>query len=35
VRAGGARNTLRMEAAMSLYGHEIDASISPFEAGLE
>jgi aminomethyltransferase len=31
----GARNTLRLEAAMSLYGHEIDASISPFEAGLE
>jgi len=31
----GARNTLRLEAAMSLYGHEIDASISPFEAGLD
>ena len=30
----GARNTLRLEAAMALYGHEIDASISPFEAGL-
>jgi aminomethyltransferase len=30
----GARNTLRLEAAMSLYGNEIDASISPFEAGL-
>jgi aminomethyltransferase len=30
----GARNTLRLEAAMSLYGHEIDASISPLEAGL-
>jgi aminomethyltransferase len=30
----GARNTLRMEAAMALYGHEIDASISPLEAGL-
>ncbi|HEY1206071.1 MAG: glycine cleavage system aminomethyltransferase GcvT [Bryobacteraceae bacterium] len=31
----GARNTLRMEAAMALYGHEIHASISPFEAGLD
>jgi len=31
----GARNTLRMESAMPLYGHEIDASISPWEAGLE
>ena len=31
----GARNTLRLESAMSLYGHEIDASISPFEAGLD
>jgi aminomethyltransferase len=30
----GARNTLRMEAAMALYGHEIHASITPFEAGL-
>ncbi len=30
----GARNTLRLEAAMALYGHEIDASINPFEAGL-
>jgi aminomethyltransferase len=30
----GARNTLRMEAGMALYGHEIDASISPLEAGL-
>ena len=30
----GARNTLRLEAAMSLYGHEIGASITPFEAGL-
>ena len=29
----GARNTLRLEAAMALYGHEIDASISPLEAG--
>ena len=31
----GARNTLRLEAAMALYGHEIHASISPFEAGLD
>ena len=31
----GARNTLRMEAAMPLYGHEITASISPWEAGLD
>jgi aminomethyltransferase len=30
----GARNTLRLEAAMSLYGHEIGASITPFDAGL-
>jgi aminomethyltransferase len=30
----GARNTLRLEAAMALYGHEIDASILPFEADL-
>jgi aminomethyltransferase len=30
----GARNTLRMEAKMALYGHEIDASITPLEAGL-
>jgi aminomethyltransferase len=29
----GARNTLRLEAGMLLYGHEIDASISPLEAG--
>ena len=31
----GARNTLRMESAMPLYGHEIDASINPFEAVLD
>ena len=31
----GARNTLRLEARMALYGHEIDASISPWEAGLD
>jgi aminomethyltransferase len=30
----GARNTLRLEAKMALYGHEIHASISPFEADL-
>ena len=30
----GARNTLRLEAGMALYGHEIHASITPFEAGL-
>ena len=30
----GARNTLRLEAGMALYGHEIDASITPYEAGL-
>jgi len=30
----GARNTLRLEAKLALYGHEIDASISPLEAGL-
>src|SRR5579883_1311465 len=31
----GARNTLRLEAKMALYGHEIDASISPLEADLD
>ena len=30
----GARNTLRLEAAMSLYGHEIDDRTTPYEAGL-
>jgi aminomethyltransferase len=30
----GARNTLRLEAAMALYGHELTASINPLEAGL-
>lgn len=30
----GARNTLRLEAAMCLYGHEIDETTTPFEAGL-
>ncbi|MGB9032023.1 MAG: glycine cleavage system aminomethyltransferase GcvT [Acidobacteriaceae bacterium] len=31
----GARNTLRLEAALSLYGHEISDSINVFEAGLD
>ncbi len=30
----GARNTLRLEAAMALYDHEIHASMTPWEAGL-
>ncbi|MGA2878537.1 MAG: glycine cleavage system aminomethyltransferase GcvT [Bryobacteraceae bacterium] len=30
----GARNTLRLEAGMALYGHEIHSTITPFEAGL-
>ncbi len=30
----GARDTLRLEAAMALYGHEIDRTTTPFEAGL-
>lgn len=30
----GARNTLRLEAKMALYGHEIDSTISPLEADL-
>ena len=30
----GARNTLRLEAAMALYGHEISETINVFEAGL-
>jgi aminomethyltransferase len=30
----GARNTLRLEAGMSLYGHEIDETTTPLDAGL-
>lgn len=30
----GARDTLRLEAAMPLYGHELDETIDPFTAGL-
>jgi aminomethyltransferase len=30
----GARDTLRTEAGMALYGHEIDTSINPYEARL-
>lgn len=30
----GARDTLRMEAAMPLYGHEMDENTTPVEAGL-
>ncbi|MCY2961607.1 MAG: glycine cleavage system aminomethyltransferase GcvT [Planctomycetota bacterium] len=31
----GARDTLRLEAGMPLYGHEIDATHDPIQAGLE
>ena len=30
----GARDTLRLEAAMPLYGHEMDETVSPLETGL-
>jgi aminomethyltransferase len=31
----GARDTLRLEAALPLYGHELDDTTSPLDAGLE
>ena len=30
----GARDTLRLEAGMNLYGHDMDENVSPLEAGL-
>ncbi|MBQ1506019.1 MAG: glycine cleavage system aminomethyltransferase GcvT [Erysipelotrichales bacterium] len=31
----GARDTLRLEAGMPLYGHEMDETVSPLETGLD
>ena len=31
----GARDTLRLEAAMPLYGHELSETVNPFQAGLD
>ena len=31
----GCRDTLRLEAAMPLYGHEMDDTVTPLETGLE
>ncbi len=31
----GARDTLRLEAGMNLYGHDMDESITPFSANME
>lgn len=31
----GARDTLRLEASMPLYGHEMDDAVSPLETGLD
>ena len=31
----GARDTLRLEASMPLYGHEMDEEVSPLETGLD